>query len=346
MSSNAKIKLHKIPSVCKNVPFPDVVSLSSTIPACEGSIIMVEAGEHEGMLNTLDFVGGRLGKLWKHDMIPAVLGYRKATTEFAGFVPPKVTVGDQLYLLCESGVVGAISGVFESWGKPMQVKVAGSIVDAEGNPMFLKQFAMPVHQTQSNKVPIIIFLGTRMDCGKTTMACKIGHELVTKQGKKVVGVKLTGVAFTQDLMKIADSGASVTYDFVDMGFPSTCNGDSSAIVQSALHLIDAAKQHDPDCILIEFGDAVLGEYHVADILKNSLFASQISMVLLAANDFAGIKGTKDILASWSISVDLVTGPIANSQVGVDLIKKYFHLIAESNQHDIPKTMQLIKEKLW
>ncbi|MBI4990641.1 hypothetical protein HZB96_00940, partial [Candidatus Gottesmanbacteria bacterium] len=226
-----KIEISKIPSVFKNVHFPKVVSISDKIPSTEGSIIMVEAQTHEGKLNTLDFVGGRLGKLWQWDKIPAVLGYRKATTEFAGFVPISVSAGDELYLLCESGVVGAISGVFEAWGRPMKVKVMGSILDKQGRPMNLKNFKLQNIKKTKKSIPLIIFLGTRMDCGKTTIACKIGHEF-NALGKKIAAVKLTGVAFTQDLMKLLDAGVSPVYDFVDMGLASTCNGNADEIVAS------------------------------------------------------------------------------------------------------------------
>lgn len=340
-----KIKLNKVPSVFKNVTFPNQVIISSTIPAQEGSIIMVEAENNEGKFNILDYVGGRLGKLWQWDKIPAVLGSRKATTEFAGFVPSKIVPGDELYLLCESGVVGALSGVVESWGRPMKVKVLGGILDKYNKPMNLKTYKIPLNKKKTSPVPLILFLGTRMDSGKTTMACKIGHNLHSL-GKKVAGVKLTGVAFTQDLLKLSDAGVSPVYDFVDMGLPSTCNGNPQEVVESALNLVDLAKKDNPDCILVEFGDAVLGEYHVAEILMNKLFKSQIKIVILAANDLAGIKGTMDILLSWGIKIDIVTGPIANSHIGINLIEKHFHLKAESNLHNIPNTIEILKKKIF
>jgi hypothetical protein len=132
-----------------------------------------------------------------------------------------------------------------------------------------------------------------------------------------------------------------------MGFPSTCsNGNAKEIVSSALNLINIANKSQPDCVLVEFGDAVLGEYHVADILKNNIFKSQIGAIVLAANDLAGIKGTIDILAKWGLRVDIITGPIGNSRIGVELIKKHFKTLAESNQHDIPETVNYINNKLF
>lgn len=346
MKKNKKITLNKIPSVLKNVTFPSTRTISSKIIPQEGSIVFVEAGDDEGKLNIIDYANGRLGKLWKGDTFPAVLGFRMATTEFAGFVPDNLRYGQDLYLLCESGVVGDISGVFEAWGTPMKVKVLGSILDDGGKPMNLKHFHLPRVKTFTQKTPpLILFLGTRMDSGKTTMACKIGHEL-HMLGKKITGAKLTGVAFTQDLMKLNDAGISPIYDFVDMGLPSTCGENVTEIVDASLNVVNTLNNMKPDCILVEFGDAVLGEYHVADILKNTIFLSQVKMIVLAANDLAGIKGTMDILQSLGLTIDLVTGPIANSHVGVDLIEKYFHLPAESNQHEIEKTMKIVQEKLW
>ncbi|MBM3283326.1 hypothetical protein FJY90_03660 [Candidatus Gottesmanbacteria bacterium] len=345
MKNKQKIKIDKIPSVFKNISFPKEVYISPKILAGEGTILLVEAGNHEGKLNTLDFTNGRLGKLWQWDKIPAVLGYRKATTEFAGFVPSSITVGDELYLLCESGVIGEISGVFESWGRPMKVKVLGSILDKNGKCMNLKNFSLPPIKKIRTSIPLIVFLGTRMDSGKTTIACKIAHEFKA-MGKKIAALKLTGVAFSQDLMRLTDSGVSLAFDFTDMGLPSTCNGSSSEIVNSALNLVAYTHREKPDFILVEFGDAVLGEYHVADILKNKIFKSQISVVILAANDLAGVKGTKDILAQWGIEIDIVTGPIANSKIGIDLIHKHFNIVGESNQHNIPKTISLIRSRLF
>lgn len=340
-----KIKIYKIPSVFKNIKFPGEVTVSSEIAAREGSVVLVEAGSHEGKFNILDYANGRLGKLWKWDKIPVVLGYRKAMTEFAGMVPSKITVGDELYLLCESGIVGSVSGVFEAWGRPMKVKVLGSILDSDNKPMNLKKYKLPNIKNVEKDVPLIVSLGTRMDCGKTTMACKIAHEL-TALGKKVAAIKLTGVAFTQDLYKLKDAGANPVYDFVDMGLPSTCNGNAGEVVRTALDLLNISKKHKPDCILVEFGDAVFGEYHVADILQNKAFKKQIKFVILAANDLAGVKGTIEILSDWDIKIDLVTGPITNSKIGIELIHKHFHLDGESNQHDIPKTIELIETKLF
>lgn len=334
-----KIKIDKIPYLFKNIDLPYKVDISNKIAPIEGSIIVVLALENEGKKDDFDFVNGRLGKVVKGDIFPGVLGSRKAVVEFAGYIPTDVNVGDELYLVCESGLIGQISGIYESWGKPMKVKIIGGIVDEDENQLNLKNYSLPKIKNNNN-VPIVAFIGTRMDCGKTTMACKITLGL-KNAGKKIVSIKPTGVAFSQDLYKLKEYGAIQVLDFVDMGLPSTCNGNNKEIILATQNLINHAKSYDPDLILMEFGDSLLGAYHVNDILHYEPIKKHIKFVILAANDLLGIKGAIEILDENKLKIDFVTGPIANSKIGVDLIKKNFGLEAESNQYKIPKTVNMI-----
>ena len=59
-----KIKFDKIPYILKNVPLAKETAISPIIPALEGTIVAVEAQDHEGKLNVLDFKSGYLGRLW------------------------------------------------------------------------------------------------------------------------------------------------------------------------------------------------------------------------------------------------------------------------------------------
>ena len=339
------IKLDKIPSVFKNVNLSAEVQIGSKIPAEEGVILVVQAEESSGKKDVMEFVGGRLGTVLKGDIFAGVLGYRKALVEFAGVVPKKVQVGDELYLLCESGVIGEICGVYESWGKPMELKILGAVVDKAGTPLNLNSFALPKIKSISKKIPIICFLATRMDSGKTTMACKVAHHF-NQHGKKIVAIKPTGVSYLQDPYKLKDNGVEQVLDFTDMGLPSTCNGNTKLVINSAINLINHAKLLTPDLILVEFGEGIIGEYHVLDILKHKPVKDQLSYVILAANDLTGILGAKEILKKCKLEIDLVTGPIVNSHLGVELVKKYFQLEAESNLYEIPKTIAAINKKVF
>ena len=337
------IKLNKIPSIFKNTKLSHSVNITTNnLLAQEGAFVVVEILESEGFKQEIDYANGRLGLVVKGDVIPAVLGYRKAPVEFAGVVPKSINVNDELYLLCESGVVGDIKGVFPSWGKPLKVKILGGILNENKQQVKLLDFALPAANQTKTKTPIIAFIGTRMDCGKTIMACKVAHALKQK-GKKVAAAKLTGVAFSQDLYKLEEYGANPVLDFVDMGLPSTCNGNVKQVIAAANNLINHLKKSNPNLIILEFGDSIIGEYHVADILQNLNINQQIDGVVLAANDFCGIKGAQKALADLKLKVDLVTGPVVNSQIGIELVDKYFSLPAESNQGEIITTMKVISK---
>ena len=341
-----KIKLDKIPSVFKNVNLPEEVWIDSHVPAEEGVMVVVQAEENSGKKDVMEFAGGRLGATVKGDIFAGVLGYRKALVEFAGVVPKEIKVGDELYLLCESGIIGEICGIYEAWGKPMKVRVLGTLVDEKGRPKTLKSYALPKIKPIQKKIPMICFLATRMDSGKTIMACRIAHYF-KQHGKKVVAIKPTGVSYQQDPYNLLDNGVESVLEFTDTGLPSTCNGNLKEIIESTLNLINHAKSSNPDLILMEFGEGIIGEYHVLDLLKYKLISSQISYLILAANDLTGVLGAIEILnKECKLKIDLVTGPIANSNLGVELIKKYFQLPAESNQHEIPKTIAAIKKKIF
>lgn len=341
-----KIKLDKIPSVFKNVNLAEEVFIDNKITAEEGTFVVAEACENLGKMDSFEFMGGRLGRLIKGDIFAGVLGYRKAPVEFSGIVPKKVKAGDELSLLCESGLIGEISGVYEAWGKPMKVKILGALVNDKGKQLNLKDFALPKVKETKKKIPIICLLATRMDSGKTTMLCKIVHYF-KQHGKKVVFIKPTGVHHLQDSYKLIDNGAEQFLDVADMGLPSSCGPNTEGIIKAIQNLINHSKLTNPDLILIEFGEGILGEYHVLDILKSKQIVKELSFMVLAANDFAGIYGAREILKKeCKIDIDLITGPIANSHLGIELIKKYFQLEAESNQHEIYKTVELIKRKIF
>ena len=342
LTLQAGIKLDKIPYLFKNVDLPYDVPISSKIEAVEGSFVVVKILESAGKKDDLDYSTGRLGKVVKGDIIPGVLSYRSALVEFAGTVPEKVSVGDKLSLLCESGMIGAIAGVYESWGKPIECEILGAIVDKKGKNLNLKNYTIPVPTTKKASVPIVGLLGTKMDCGKTTIGCKIINDAKNK-GLKVAALKLTGAAFSQDLYKLKEFGANPVYDYVDMGLPSTCGLNAAeAVVTSTKNLITLAKASNPDLIVIEFGDAVIGKYHVADILNCKDIVSEISTFILAASDLVAVAGAKEILGKkYGIKIDMVTGPVVNSKAGVAYVKEYFNLNGESNQHEIPNTTALV-----
>lgn len=337
-----KIKCSKIPSIVKNVPLSGDIEVGTSIAPAEGLIILVEALDDAGKNNVLEFTTGRLGKLVKGDVVPAVLGKRRALKEYAGDVPSALAPGDELYWLCESGLVGEIIGVNERWGTPMKVKVLGSLLHDE-KTLTIKNFAIPWQNDVMKSAPIVAVLATCMDSGKTTLVCKLAEHF-RNNGLTVVGAKLTGVAFMQDPLKMKDNGLVSVMDFVDAGLPSTC-GSAGDAIKAACGIITELNKGKPDLILAEFGDGIIGEYNVASIITHPSFKKHIVMTVVAANDLMAAWGAKQKMKELGFAIDMFTGPVVNSQVGVSFVQNNFGIPAESNQHAIPKTITILEEKM-
>lgn len=334
-----KIKFTKLSSLVKNLNLSNEVELGKVIIPQEGTVVAVEALNHEGKNNVFEHTTGRLGKLFQKDVIPGVLGYRKALKEYSGKIPTTINIGDELYFLCESGLVGEIQGFNESWGQPMKVKILGSVLQ-NNQQVNINDFGLHPNESSNKSAPIIVIAGTSMDCGKTTMICKIAEHF-KNNGHKIAGAKLTGVAFMQDPLKMIDAGIHPVVDFVDAGLPSTC-GDANKVVAAANSIIKEINKSKPQVIIAEFGDGIMGEYNVTKILENEWFKKQVKILIISANDFVGCWGAKKIISKLGLKINLITGPVANNLTCVNYIEKNLNILAESNQHKIPKTLSIIQ----
>ena len=335
-----KISFSKLPSITRRLKLGHEVTLSPDIIPLEGNVVIVEALDERATNNVLEHSNGRLGSLKQGDVIPGVFGRRRALREFSGHVPEQVAAGDVLHLLCESGVVGALDGHNESWGSPLAVRVLGAALGDDGEPLNIKQEAVP-HQTDlPASAPIIAILGTSMDSGKTTAAIEL-IKFLTGKGLKVAAAKLAGVAFMQDPLKLQDAGAWPVMDLLDAGIPSTCNNPDDAL-GAALGVLAEINKSNPDLIVVEFGDGILGEYNVGHMLSSQALTQHITACIVAAGDLVGVWGAQQLLANYGLQPTTITGLAVNNQTATEYIQEHFGIPAESNQHGMPAT----KELLW
>lgn len=133
-----------------------------------------------------------------------------------------------------------------------------------------------------------------MECGKTTVICKLVKALSRATGLRVACGKVTGVACQRDCMRIADSGAFMSLDITDAGLPSTC-GPAPTTVAAALGCIAALNEAQPDCILLEFGDGLLGRYNVDALLHRQEIMKHMVLLGIVSGDLVGTKGGIDLL---------------------------------------------------
>ena len=173
-------------------------------------------------------------------------------------------------------------------------------------------------------VPVIALAGTCMDSGKTTAACAIVSRL-RHRGLKIAACKATGVSLRRDILAMEDAGAADTMIFSDLGIVTTTPDNGPALTRA---LLSSLAELQPDVIVIELGDGLLGAYGVEAILAEREIRDVFTAVILCANDpVAAWGGTRILREQFNIDPAVVTGPATDNAVGVDQINQRLSLPA-------------------
>jgi hypothetical protein len=203
-------------------------------------------------------------------------------------------------------------------GEPLRIRVLGGI-QRKGQLLNIGQAALyqPV-KSMKNKTPLIIVTGTSMDSGKTTVAAEIIKTL-TRMGMKLAGAKLTGVGAMRDLYKMEDYGIYNGVSFADCGITSTAGIADDNMVAVAKGALEYLSQDNPDAIMVEFGDGLMGKYGVDAILADPQIQKNVRFHIGCARDPVGAVGLADVCNKIGLPIDMMCGPITDNQVGKDII---------------------------
>jgi hypothetical protein len=170
---------------------------------------------------------------------------------------------------------------------------------------------------KSWNVPLIVISGTSMNSGKTIVAAKLTQELSWK-GYRVCSVKASGISALKDMLNMADHGAVKALSFLDFGYPSTvCCDDVPRITKGALTEL---VKYEPDVIVVELGDGLLGDYGVLEFFKDRELRDAAACNIVCALDPVGAWGMKSIMEENDIPVHLISGPVTDNVVGTDFVK--------------------------
>ncbi|HYP19989.1 MAG TPA: hypothetical protein VEY08_07930 [Chloroflexia bacterium] len=336
-----QIIMDKIASVTGRLDLGSKVEVSEYVPAERGTVLVVEALEEKAVYGELELTGGRLARIIKGDFIAGVLGERQALKGFVGSVPSHIEPGDTLHILNMGGVIGICSSANSDFGKPLQVRVIGSVV-VGGVPANIADNAVPWQTSLPDCAPIILVSGTCMNAGKTTAACEVVRVL-SSRGYRVAAAKLAGVATQRDLLNMQDHGAVCALSFSDAGLPSTTRTDS-CLVPAAKGVLSALSACNPDVIVVEFGDGIMGHYGVDILLRDRELMGHVRAHILCANDLVAAWGGLRYLDELGVSVDCVSGPATDNSAGVDYITQHFN-IAAANGRGEPARLAGMVEKL-
>ena len=258
-----------------------------------------------------------------HDV--GALGHRKALFGYSGHVPKTLAAGDVIQMLNIGGVLGVCDSANPDKGKPFDCRVLGVVLHF---PYLGERIGIPARagyrpldrgaQLDTNGVPVVALAGTCMEAGKTAAACQLVSRM-RHRGLVVDCFKATGVSLRRDILAMEDAGARNSMIFTDLGVITTTRTVGPALTRTMITEL-AAKQ--PDVIVFELGDGILGTYGVDSILDSSDIRGALTGLVLSANDpVAAWGGVKLLRERFHIEPCVVTGPATDNAVGVDIIRE-------------------------
>ncbi len=345
-----------------------------------GDVVVVRALTESATYGNLELPNGRLAKINRGDVLLGVLGRRRALKGFVGDVPDSVKAGDKLSLLNMGGVIGVCLGQHSSMSEAIELEVLGivaskpsavadgltsefpAIVNNDSAPvrdsaliagwqpalpiLNIGDKALPPADFLKNSAPIVVVAGTCMHSGKTVAATEIIKQ-AHNAGLKVAGAKLSGVACLRDTLNMEDHGACATASFLDCGLPSTVGIDDMAGM--AKTILNHLNTFEPDLIVVELGDGIVGGYAVDSVLKDLEIKNVISSFVFCAPDYVGVVGGMTVLKSLDIEIDVIAGSVTDSQMGEDFVQENYGINAGNARRDGARLFELVnfakKDKL-
>ena len=323
--------LDKIASVTLNCRLPREVKLGSDYPCEEGDVVAVRILTRKSTYNQLELTTGRFSLLKVGDVVAGALGHRRALMGYAGHLPETLATGDVIHLLNIGGCLGVCTSSNPDVGPPFDCEVLGQVLDFPylgeriGVPANIGRNAKPLAERLDVKgVPVVAVVGTCMNSGKT-LACSSLIQELARQRLTVHAAKATGVSLRRDTLAMEDAGAGETMTFTDFGVVTTQRTNAPALTRSMLSAVAAS---EPDVIVLELGDGLMGDYGVDAILESPDLRDAFTAVVLAANDPVGAWGGHRQLAErFGLETTVVTGPATDNVAGTDLIRSAFGVAA-------------------
>ena len=201
-------------------------------------------------------------------------------------------------------------------------------------------FSLPFPLSPS--APIVMIAGTCMNSGKTVAATEIIKQ-AANAGLRVAGAKLSGIACLRDTLHMQDHGAIATASFLDCGLPSTVDyGDLAPVAKSILNHLNG---FEPELIVVELGDGIVGGYAVDSVLKDREIKAAISSFVFCASDYVGVIGGISVLKDLGIEIDVIAGSVTDSQMGEDFVREQIGLEAGNAHRDGARLFELASGKM-
>ncbi len=297
-----------------------------------GDYVVCEVHGRSTPTYRVELCNGRMAPVLEGDFIIGALGNRAATVDAVGSWKD-IGEDGKLHALTSGGLLGKVTSQSHLMPVPMRLNYRGHV--QRDDKVCMQDFVQK-SAVKEIDMPVIMLIGTSMSSGKTTSGRIIIHEL-KRMGLKVVAVKFAGAGRYRDVLTYKDAGADYIYDFVDIGLPSTVipPDEFEGLMGQLLTKIAAT---DADILIAELGASPLEPYNGSVAMK--LLENKITMTVLSALDPYAVLG---IERAFDMMPDLVTGPAANTEAGIDLIEKLLgikalNLVRRQNLPDLQKLL--------
>jgi len=314
------------------------VTLSDYVVAQEGYCVVVEALEAKPIYNQIECADGEFRTIAKGDIFVGVLGERKALKGYSGVVPRVALPGDTLNVLNMGGIIGTCVSDHPDLGPALRVKVLGAaMVEQDDMQVHARLQDHALHPVDSLKssVPLVFISGSAMNTGKTFAACEVVQRL-TRSGYRVAAAKATGASLMRDVQLIRRHGAVEIATFTDTGVVCSTNKAMAPQVKGLIqHLNEIA---DPDVIVIELGDGIIGYYGVDELMQDKELQKFAQAHIVAAVDLAGVWAVQQLFKDrYHADITVVTGPVTDNGVGKQYIEQVMGIPAINARED-PKDL--------
>ncbi|MEM0910147.1 MAG: DUF1611 domain-containing protein [Pseudomonadota bacterium] len=289
--------------------------ISELSRAKSGDLVLAEIvklGSHK----RIQLASGRNATSHEGDLVVLCCGARYAPDQFEGIAELDTDICD---LLAGGGIIGKKLVSHESISNPTQLKPVGLLTYADGSLININDFAIRSHDCQKT-IQVIAVTGTAMNSGKTTSAFSLVNGL-TKLGKKVAALKVTGTGAFGDFNAFADAGAKTVLDFTDAGMATTYRQPIDRIVEGAISLISHVANIGADVAVVELGDGILQD-EAWQLLNHPSFKEAVDCVMFAAPDALSAIAGLNYVNQTELPITAVSGLLTRSPLLCDEYQKH------------------------
>jgi hypothetical protein len=254
---------------------------------------------------------GREMKPMEGDLLVGAFARRFATLEAAGSFE---AVGEdrRMHSLSEAGCFGKLTSRSSFSPRLMALEYQGHVL-RRGEPLTMAD-CVPPAPSEPLDLPVILVIGTSMSAGKTFAARRVVRRL-RALGRTVAAAKVTGAGRWHDVLTMGDAGAHHIFDFVDAGLPTTVCPES-AFREAVGALLRRIGGTDADVLVMEAGASPLEPYNGGTAME--MVRHLVRFTILCASDPYAVVGIQKACPG---PFDLVAGPAANTEAGIELVER-------------------------